>query len=206
MEHTKYKPIEIRDLEEPIVIDEVLKNILKSFKRHIINKNEIIDNNKKLLLLNNIIKTHDYYIKNNKDKKGSYAIPCIFKTYINSDTIQVYFDKDISEEYKKGIEISVSINTCIIVPEFVYNYYLTKHKKIQDDDNNDANEINNEKENCLMDYMQYIDNNDNISIYEDKNNSVQNDFDSQKSNDEKTSSFEIKEKKIKSKLKKKKKK
>ena len=99
-----------------------MNNISKSFKRHIINKNEIINYNEKLLLWNNIIKSHDFYIKNNKDKKGSYSIPCLFKSYINNENIKIIFDTDISEEYKKGIEISVNINACIIVPEFVYNY------------------------------------------------------------------------------------
>ena len=43
--------------------------------------------------------------------------------------------------------------------------------------------------------MQYINNKDNISIYEDKNNRVQNNMDSQKEKNEKTSNLEIKEKK-----------
>ena len=76
-ESTKYKPIEITDLDDPILIDKILSNILKSFKRHIINNEEIIDINEKLLLWNNIIRIRDFYIKNNKDKKGSFTIPCI---------------------------------------------------------------------------------------------------------------------------------
>ena len=69
-ESTKYKPIEIRDLDDPIIIDKILSNILKSFKTYIIKKGKIFDINEQLLLWNNIIKSRDFYIKNNKDKKG----------------------------------------------------------------------------------------------------------------------------------------
>ena len=35
--------------------------------------------NEKLLLWNNLIKRNNIYEKNNKDKKGDYIYPCIFK-------------------------------------------------------------------------------------------------------------------------------
>ena len=41
-ESTEYKPIEIRDLDDPIAIDKILKNILKSFKRHIIKQMKLL--------------------------------------------------------------------------------------------------------------------------------------------------------------------
>ena len=164
-----------------MLIGKVLNNILKSFKRHIINKNEIIDYNEKLLLWNNIIKSHDFYIKNNKDKKGSYSIPCLFKSYINNENIKIIFDTDITEEYKKGIEISVNINACIIVPEFVYNYYIIKNNQVKDEGIEDIEDNNIENKEELIDYMQYLneDVDENISNYENKNNNIKKNSETQ---------------------------
>ena len=41
----KYIPNEIRDLEDEDLINNILKNILKSFKKHKIHINEILDHN-----------------------------------------------------------------------------------------------------------------------------------------------------------------
>ena len=51
---TKYAPYEIRDIDDKNLIDIVLNNMVKNFKKHIIKENEILDMNDKILLLNNL--------------------------------------------------------------------------------------------------------------------------------------------------------
>ena len=69
---TKYAPYEIKDIDDENLMDIVLNNMIKNFKKHIIKENEILDMNEKLLLWNNLIKRNNIYEKNNKDKKGDY--------------------------------------------------------------------------------------------------------------------------------------
>ena len=59
---TKYIPNEIRDLDNADLIAIILNNIFKSFKRHIINVDEIIDPNEKLLLWEHLIISNNIYI------------------------------------------------------------------------------------------------------------------------------------------------
>ena len=99
---TKYAPYEIRDIDDKNLIDIVLNNMVKNFKKHIIKENEILDMNEKLLLWNNLIKRNNIYEKNNKDKKGDYIYPCIFQDYSNSDTIKILFEIDINPEFVKN--------------------------------------------------------------------------------------------------------
>ena len=79
------------------------------------------------------------------------------------------------------MEISISINGCIIVPEFVYNYYLIKNNLTKNDDIVDIEEKNEDKE---MDYKKYLDNNENIINYEKKHNDVEENNEIQLSNRE----------------------
>ena len=56
---TKYAPYEIRDIDDKNLIDIVLNNMVKNFKKHIIKGNDILDINEKLLLWNNLIKRNN---------------------------------------------------------------------------------------------------------------------------------------------------
>ena len=63
---TKYSPNEIRDLDDLSQIEVILNNIIKSFKKHTIEINEIIDEDEKLILRNNMILNNNIYFKNKK--------------------------------------------------------------------------------------------------------------------------------------------
>ena len=69
----------------------MIKNIIKSFKKHIINKNEIIDEGEKLLLWNKILINNWIYIKKINEKKSSFCLPCVFIKFINEDIIKASF-------------------------------------------------------------------------------------------------------------------
>ena len=45
---TKYSPNEIRDLDDPNMIDVILNNMIISFKKHVIDLNENIDRDEKM--------------------------------------------------------------------------------------------------------------------------------------------------------------
>ena len=104
----------------------MIKNIIKSFKKHIINKNEIIDEGEKLLLWNKILINNGIYIKNINEKRGSFCLPCVFKKFINEDIIKVSFPSTINEIFSLNNEILVNIECGIKVPEFVFNYVTNK--------------------------------------------------------------------------------
>lgn len=42
---SKFAPNDIRDLEDPVLIEIIINNIIKSFKKHKIDEKEIIDEN-----------------------------------------------------------------------------------------------------------------------------------------------------------------
>ena len=86
---TKYSLNEIRDLSDPILIENILINLIKSFKKYFIEKDEIIDTDEKLLMWDNVILKNSIYIKNMKDKNGNFTIHCIFKDYKNTEIIEV---------------------------------------------------------------------------------------------------------------------
>ena len=105
---TKYIPNEIRDLDNADLIAIILNNIFKSFKRHIINVDEIIDPNEKLLLWEHLIISNNIYIKNSKIKKGEFCYPCIFKEFLNNETIKVSFEANFSQfEKEKDYRINI---------------------------------------------------------------------------------------------------
>ena len=165
---TKYIPNDIRDLDDPDLIDLILNNILKSFKRHRIDKNEIIDNNEKLLLWNNLTLNNNIYIKNKNDiqKSGEFIYPCNFKESVNTDTVKIYFEIDIGF-FEKNIDYLVDIDCLIIIPEFVYNYFLLKSKR-------------NQQIQQFISLDNIKDNSSEISDYMDCNNlSIENDNDSE---------------------------
>ena len=56
--------------------------------------------------------------------------PCIFKEIVNINTKKIYLEEKIVN-FEKNKEYKVSIESLIIIPEFVYNYYLIKFNKNQ---------------------------------------------------------------------------
>ena len=52
--------------------------MIKSFKKHEIKKDEIIDSGEKLLMWDKVIFKTSIYFKNKKEKNGSFCIACIF--------------------------------------------------------------------------------------------------------------------------------
>ena len=91
----------------------------------LINRNEIIDTDEKLLLWNNLILNNNIYIKNNKIGKGEYLYPCLFKDFVGNDTIKIVFEYD-NFSFKKNKDYKVNIDCLIIIPEFVYHYFIYK--------------------------------------------------------------------------------
>jgi hypothetical protein len=98
---TRYTPNEIRDLTDKNLIEIIINNMIKSFKKHAIDINEILDRDEKLLLWNKLILKNEIYIKNTQEKKGEFLYPCIFQNYINTETIKISFEIDINNQFKK---------------------------------------------------------------------------------------------------------
>ena len=77
---TKYSSNEIQDITDQNLIKSIINNIIKSFKKHYINKDEILDMEEKLLFWSNTIcMNNSINIKNPNHKTGCYLYPCIFK-------------------------------------------------------------------------------------------------------------------------------
>ena len=90
--------------------------MIKSFKQHIIDKNE------KMCLWNNLDYKYDIYQKKGNKNNGRYIYPCVFIEYINNEVIKIKFDIKINKEFEKDKIIKTNIDSFIIIPEFVYNY------------------------------------------------------------------------------------
>ncbi len=87
---TKFIPNEIRDIDNPDLIEKIISNIIKSLAYHIIRKNILLEKNDKLLLFDNICLKNSVYVK--KDKAiGNYFYPVIFDGYINNSDIKYNF-------------------------------------------------------------------------------------------------------------------
>ena len=104
-----------------------MNNILRSPRKHQLKKDEILDRDERLLLWNNIVLINNIYVRNPTDKNGFYSYPCLFKNYINNETINVQFTIDINDNFRKLKEIQANINCFIIIPEFVFNYFVNKN-------------------------------------------------------------------------------
>ena len=128
-ESTKYTPNALRDLEDKDLIDIIIKNIIKSFKKHKIEKNEIIDVGVKLLLWNNLIIKNDIYYKNDKDKKGCYTYPCLLNNYLNNDIINIELYVNISNDLVRNQVIKVDFNTLILYLNLFLTTLLLKYQK-----------------------------------------------------------------------------
>ena len=65
--------------------------------------------------MKNVLKNKEYLnidkeeVNSNKDKKGIYSYPCIFKSYANNENINIFFEKNITQIFKKDMEIKVNI-------------------------------------------------------------------------------------------------
>ena len=68
------------------------------------------------------------YIKSKDNKNGDYCIPCLFDSYVSEDLIKIKFGFNINEYFIKDKIIKTNINCCIIIPYFVYNYFLSKYE------------------------------------------------------------------------------
>ena len=86
---TLYKPNDIRDITDPVLINEIKLNIIKKTKKHIIEDDEILDTGKKLLLWNNIKLDKGKYVFISKEIVN-YSYPCIFSKYINNNLKELY--------------------------------------------------------------------------------------------------------------------
>ena len=73
--------------------------------------------------------------------------------YIN-ETFKVSFEANFSQ-FEKEKDFRINIKCLIIVPEFVYNYYLFKNINNQSIFNSEIYEENSENENEKSDYMEY---------------------------------------------------
>ena len=106
------------------------------------------------MLWNKCVLNKGIYIKDKKKGNGSYSIPCIFKQYINEDNIKVYFSINIDEDFGLDKEIISSVENVIIVPDFVFNYFVINygHNIVEIGENKDNDIINDEDK---FDYMVY---------------------------------------------------
>ena len=79
---SKFSPNDLRGVSDPTLIDIIIKKIIKSFKKHIINKNEIIDEGEKLLLWNKIIINNEFILKILMKKKVLFVYLVLFKNLL----------------------------------------------------------------------------------------------------------------------------
>ena len=171
---TRYTPNEIRDLTDKNLIEIIINNMIKSFKKHTIDINEILDKDEKLLLWNKLILKNEIYIKNTQEKKGEFLYPCIFQNYINTETIKISFEIDINNQFKKDTAIFCNLDCLIIIPEFVYNYFIIKNKRNIFFNNMENIDNVKDKDNILddsIDYMKFnnlFDSEEYISVKSDK--------------------------------------
>ena len=84
--------------------------------------------------------------------------PCLFKNYINNETIRVQFISDINNTFKKFKEIDANINCFIIILDFVFNYFTNRNNLNYENIKLLNEEILNGKDNEYDDYMIYNNN------------------------------------------------
>ena len=107
----------------------------------------------------NLIKRNNIYEKNNKDKKVDYIYP----------------------EFLKNKNFLCKLDCFIIVPEFVYNYFIIKNNKTQKISDIENSKINDIKENMMDDNADYIVFRENDDP--DDLNEIQKDSDTEPEND-----------------------
>ena len=111
---------------------------------------------------NNYKIRNNILVKDNSNKHYCFNIPVIFKKYKGVNLIKIFVEKDIDDVLLKNHFYTTESNLLRIVPEFVYNFFLTKK----------ISEIN---EDCFLDNSDYSDD-ENIDNY-------MGEFDENKKND-----------------------
>ena len=74
------------------------------------------------------MKSNKYVLKKNKIKK-QFIIPAKLIKYINSNTlnIEIKIDFNLGLKLNKGEAINIDCNSCRIIDEFGFNYYLNQN-------------------------------------------------------------------------------
>ena len=128
LKSTGYKPVDLRDNNDEMVIKEVVENVIKSMKRKI-KVNNKLKKNTMLLLCNDIeIKNNRYDLKHHKSKRV-FNIPAILMNYKNSNTleVQIKVNYNNSINFIKDEIINISSNSCRIIDDFGFYYYLKEN-------------------------------------------------------------------------------
>ena len=122
---TGYKPVDLRNITDQNIINEVILNIIKSMKRKVDKFSYCVENTLLLVTDDIILKGNRYILKKIKGKHN-FVIPGVLLNYINDDTIKIKVSVDIknSKIFKKDEIINLDINTCRIIDDFGYNYYM----------------------------------------------------------------------------------
>lgn len=131
---TGFKPIELRNNYDEIIVKEVVNNIIKSMIRKI-KKFEYCNPNSLLLISPNIhLKGNKFVFIKNK-KKNSFIIPGILVQYINDDTIEVTIKVDYYDSLNKDKSINILIDCWRLIDDFGLTLYLNKYGEIISNDN-----------------------------------------------------------------------
>ena len=136
---TKYIPVNIKDTEDPELINEINLNIIKSMSRKLKSEPNITENDP-LLLIDNIKLSNNNNINiRNKKAKKNFIIPCRYLAYYNSDLVKIIVDVNFKKILKKGLVYKCHYNLLTIVEDFAYTYYIKMFANdiIQYDDDSD---------------------------------------------------------------------
>ena len=125
---TGYAPNQLKDIDDPVLIEEVQNNIIKSLSSKIKNNKENIKDCCFVLLSANFYKKNNAYIPSNKKCVDEFIIPGIFKKFINSQTALIRVSVGYKDYFEEETEIKSDIKLLNWVDEIVYNYYLYKIK------------------------------------------------------------------------------
>ena len=125
---TKFSPNDIRDVDDPGIIEIISNNIIKSMKYYIIQNDDKLEKDTKLLLWDNIILKFGKYIKKS-NTIGNYVYPSLFEEYVNNNTIRIKVNVDVDGLCKKDELININTDCCVIIPLFCYEFFLNKISK-----------------------------------------------------------------------------
>ena len=79
-----YTPNELKDIDDPLLIEDIQNNIVKSLQIKLKNNQNNIQEGCFILLSANFYIKNDVYYPNNKKSTEKFIIPGIFKKFINS--------------------------------------------------------------------------------------------------------------------------
>ena len=120
---TQYSSNEIRDISDVNLINKIQSNIIKKTKVHNIEEGELIDYGEKILLWDNIKFNKGKFVKASKEK-APFLYPDIFSRYLNNNIIEIIPSVNFNDHIKKETAVKVDYTTCVIIPEFCYDYFL----------------------------------------------------------------------------------